>query len=83
MRMPTLHGKTVESRAEQAGDRTHAQIARRLKLTQSTVSRLLAGKTAPSLRTLLAIKAAYGVPLDELVLEGAQVTAKSGAEAAG
>jgi transcriptional regulator with XRE-family HTH domain len=67
--MPTLHGTTVKAHAEQAGDRTHAQIARRLNLTQSTVSRLLAGVTAPSLPTLLAIKAAYGVPLDDLVVD--------------
>jgi transcriptional regulator with XRE-family HTH domain len=81
--MPTLHGKTVTARAAQAGDRTHAEIARRLRLTQSTVSRLLAGVTAPSLGTLLAIKGAYGIPLDDLVLEDTPVPAGAGAEAAG
>lgn len=71
--MPTLHGETVKTKAAQAGDRTHAQIARRLSLRQSTVSRLLSGTTSPSLPTLLAIRAAYGIPLDDLVLpeEGA------------
>ncbi|WP_327594609.1 helix-turn-helix transcriptional regulator [Streptomyces chartreusis] len=82
VRMPTLHGKTVTDRAEQAGDKTHAQIARRLKVKQSTVSRLLAGTTAPSLGTLLAIKGAYGIPLDELVVEDAPAPAETGAEAA-
>ncbi|MFH7336642.1 helix-turn-helix transcriptional regulator [Streptomyces hygroscopicus] len=81
--MPTLHGKTVTDRAEEAGDRTHAQIARRLKLRQSTVSRLLTGTTAPSLKTLLAIKAAYGIPLDDLVADDARTPAKSRKQAAG
>ncbi|WP_349307689.1 helix-turn-helix transcriptional regulator [Streptomyces sp. KAU_LT] len=80
--MPTLHGETVKARAEHAGDKTHAQIARRIGLAESTVSRLLAGTTAPSLATLLAIKGAYGIPLDEMVREDAPEPAASAAEAA-
>jgi transcriptional regulator with XRE-family HTH domain len=70
--MPTLHGKRVTSHAMQAGDRTHADIARKLRLTQSTVSRLLSGTTSPSLRTLLRIRHAYGIPLDDQVVEDGQ-----------
>lgn len=81
--MPTLHGKTVADRAEQAGDTTHAKIAKRIAVRQSTVSRLLAGTTEPSLRTLLRIKKAYGIPLDDLIVEDAQAPAGPGAEAAG
>ncbi|MGX1301433.1 transcriptional regulator with XRE-family HTH domain [Streptomyces albogriseolus] len=80
--MPTLHGKTVTDRAEQAGDTTHAKIAQRIKVPQSTVSRLLAGTSEPSVRTLLRIKAAYGIPLDDLVVEDAPASAETGAEAA-
>lgn len=67
--MATLNGERVAAKARQAGDTTHAAIARRLDLRQSTVSRLLSGVTAPSLTTMLAIRAAYGISLDELVLE--------------
>ncbi|MFF4900546.1 helix-turn-helix domain-containing protein [Streptomyces sp. NPDC001068] len=69
--MPTLHGTAVTTKAAQVGDRTHAAIARRLQLRQSTVSRLIAGITAPSLPTLLAMRAAYGISLDDLVVEDA------------
>jgi transcriptional regulator with XRE-family HTH domain len=67
--MPTLHGKRVTTRARQSGDKTHADIARRLGIRQSTVSRLLARTTEPSLRTLLRIRGAYGIPLDDLVVD--------------
>ncbi|MGW2951612.1 helix-turn-helix transcriptional regulator [Streptomyces eurythermus] len=67
--MPRLHGETVTKRAAQVGDATHSAIARRLSLTQSTVSRLIAGTTTPSLPTLLRLRAAYGISLDDLVAE--------------
>lgn len=65
--MPTLNSAKLVSTARKAGDRTHAAIARRLELRQSTVSRLLKGRTVPTLPTLLAIRTAYGISLDDLV----------------
>ncbi|MFI9026390.1 helix-turn-helix domain-containing protein [Streptomyces sp. NPDC053560] len=57
----------LSKRALAAGDTTHYAIAERAGVRESTISRLLAGRTAPSLSTLIAVADAYGMTLDELV----------------
>lgn len=51
-------------------------LATKLDLSLSTVSNLRAGRTSPSLGTLLALKRATGRPLDTLIREtGDSITA--------
>ncbi|MET8624581.1 helix-turn-helix transcriptional regulator [Kitasatospora sp. NPDC004669] len=49
------------------GDNDGAAISKRTGVSQSTVSRLLAGHTVPSLTTLVALRAAYRLSLDAMV----------------
>ncbi|PSK52397.1 hypothetical protein B0E38_04723 [Streptomyces sp. 111WW2] len=81
--MPTLDAQRVISAARKKGD-TNATggvnasaIARRTRITRSTVTRLLTGETEPSVMSLLAMRRAYGISLDDLVLDDAEVTAGS------
>lgn len=67
--MPTLHVARLKEKADEKGDETTYAIARRLKLRQSTVARLMARETTPSVPTLCLIRAAYGISLDDLVDE--------------
>jgi transcriptional regulator with XRE-family HTH domain len=76
-----LNSAQLESTAKQVGDETHAAIARRLRLCQSTVSRLLTGRTVPQLTTLLAMRTAYGISLDDLVLDDVEPAAETEAVA--
>ncbi|MGW3971110.1 helix-turn-helix domain-containing protein [Streptomyces ardesiacus] len=64
---PRLCAQALLDRAREHGDKLDIEIARRVRLTQSTVSRLLTGQTTPSLSSLVALRAAYGISLDELV----------------
>ncbi|MCX4550532.1 MULTISPECIES: helix-turn-helix transcriptional regulator [unclassified Streptomyces] len=57
----------LAAKAAAASDMTHYAIARRTGVVESTISRLIAGRTMPSLPTLGAIAAAYGTTLDDLV----------------
>lgn len=57
----------LRKKAEAAGDTTHYAIALRAGVRESTISRLLNGRTAPSLATLIAVADAYDMTLDELV----------------
>ncbi|MFD4294176.1 helix-turn-helix transcriptional regulator [Rhodococcus sp. NPDC058532] len=45
------------------------KLAHKLGISGSTVANLRAGKTAPTIATLMAIKKATGRPLDSLVQE--------------
>lgn len=76
MSKPRLNANAVRGEARKAGDTSHLSIARKIGVGQSTVSRLLAGRTSPSARTLLALHHAYGIPLDGL-LEGSEDTASA------
>lgn len=57
----------LTDRARALGDETHYAIAQRAGVRESTISRLVAGRTVPSLPTLAALAAAYGTSLDDLV----------------
>ncbi|MFJ5890397.1 helix-turn-helix domain-containing protein [Streptomyces californicus] len=57
----------LNEKAEAAGDLTMHDIAKRTGVRESTISRLLSGRTTPTLSTLGAVAAAYGTTLDELV----------------
>ncbi|GGZ23915.1 hypothetical protein GCM10010387_16470 [Streptomyces inusitatus] len=57
-------------KARAAGDTTLYAIAVRTGVRESTISRILAGLTIPTLATLASIATAYGTTLDELVERG-------------
>lgn len=75
-----LRADAVRGKAREVGDSTDYAIARRVGLRQSTISRLLTGRTTPSVGTLLALRAAYGLPLDDLIEGPADLTAAAHAE---
>ncbi|MEU6235911.1 helix-turn-helix transcriptional regulator [Kitasatospora sp. NPDC047058] len=62
-----LNVEYLRNAAAQAGDDTAYNIARRLRVSQSTMSRLLNGKCSPSAKTQAKMRLAYGVKLDELM----------------
>ncbi|MFC9604626.1 helix-turn-helix domain-containing protein [Streptomyces niveus] len=68
--MIRLRTDILRACANKAGDETAGAIARKTGVRQSTVSRLLAGSTTPSLPTLIAMRAAYSISLDDLVNSG-------------
>src|SRR5690242_10442379 len=47
------------------------ELARRLDLSPSSISQIETGKIRPSVRTLYALAAEFGVTVDELLFEGA------------
>ena len=59
--------KALTSAAARAGDLTAYAMAHRIGVRQSTISRILAGRTVPSLPTIGALALAYGLKLDDLV----------------
>ncbi|MFD5788667.1 helix-turn-helix transcriptional regulator [Streptomyces sp. NPDC127037] len=59
----------VRKRAEDAGDLTDDAIARRSGVGRTTICRLLAGRTVPSLRTVVLLGKAYAVPVEDLLME--------------
>ncbi|MFB8348004.1 helix-turn-helix domain-containing protein [Streptomyces niveus] len=68
--MIRLRADILRERAVKAGDETAGAIARKTGVRESTVSRLLAGRTTPSLSTLVAMRSVYGISLDDLVHGG-------------
>ncbi|WP_381792825.1 helix-turn-helix domain-containing protein [Streptomyces niveus] len=81
--MIRLRADILLERADKAGDETAGAIARKTGVRQSTVSRLLAGSTTPSLPTLVALSTAYSISLDDLVHGGeADPTTRVPSEAA-
>ncbi|MFZ4266512.1 helix-turn-helix domain-containing protein [Streptomyces arboris] len=62
-----LKADVLNRKAEAAGDLTMYDIAQRAGVRESTISRLLSGRTTPTLSTLAAVAVAYGTTLDELV----------------
>ncbi|MFC8463348.1 helix-turn-helix domain-containing protein [Streptomyces sp. NPDC057250] len=65
--MARLHTAIVKQRAREAGDSTTNAIARRAGVRESTLNRLFNGTTKPSLDTLVALRGAYAISLDDLV----------------
>lgn len=53
--------------AAEHGDQTRYAIYRRTGLAESTVHRMIAGKTEPTLPTLRRLAAAYGVTVPDLL----------------
>ncbi|MEU1815218.1 helix-turn-helix transcriptional regulator [Streptomyces roseifaciens] len=82
--MSTLRfrAEVLTRRAAAAGDHTNYAIAQRTGLRESTISRLIAGRTTPSLPTLGAIATAYGTTLDDLVAGLRGIPAQRGRAAA-
>lgn len=64
----------LTKKAEAKGDHTHYAIAQRIGVRESTISRLMAGRTIPNLLTLAALAGAYGTSLDDLVERGTGTT---------
>lgn len=60
-------GPALRKIAAQAGDRSCYAIAKRARVSQQTVQRIVRGTTTPSLPTLLRLATAYGVSVDELL----------------
>ncbi|MDX2919697.1 helix-turn-helix transcriptional regulator [Streptomyces sp. NE06-03C] len=57
----------LSEKATAAGDVTMYDIAVRTGVRESTISRILSGRSTPTLATLAAVAVAYGTTLDELV----------------
>ncbi|MCX5326369.1 helix-turn-helix domain-containing protein [Streptomyces sp. NBC_00120] len=57
----------LTKKAEAVGDTTHYAIAQRAGVRESTISRLVAGRTVPTVATLFALADAYGIDIDHLV----------------
>ncbi|GHA93965.1 helix-turn-helix domain-containing protein [Streptomyces chryseus] len=63
-----LRSDVLNAKAEEAGDHTSLAIATRAGVRNSTITRLLAGETTPSIATLVRLRDAYGLDtLDELL----------------
>ncbi|WP_228994770.1 helix-turn-helix domain-containing protein [Streptomyces sp. DH8] len=63
-----LNAEMVWKKAEEVGDITLDAIAQRAGLDESTMSRLLAGRTTPQTASLVALKTAYEISLDALLI---------------
>ncbi|WP_234481838.1 MULTISPECIES: helix-turn-helix domain-containing protein [unclassified Streptomyces] len=62
-----LHASCLRERAAEVGDESNYAIAQRAGVPESTLSRLLAGRTTPSTDTLVALSDAYGIAVDDLL----------------
>ncbi|MFD0405507.1 helix-turn-helix transcriptional regulator [Kitasatospora sp. NPDC127116] len=62
-----LNVEYLRQAAAQAGDDSAYNMARRLKVSQSTMSRLINGKCSPSAATQAKIRRTYGISLDDLM----------------
>lgn len=62
-----LNAKALREKAEALGDTEQTEIARRSGIDPGALSRLLAGTRSPSLETIVALAAAYGGPIEDLL----------------
>ncbi|WNI31448.1 helix-turn-helix transcriptional regulator [Streptomyces sp. ITFR-6] len=69
--MLRLRTDLLLARASAAGQKTPNDIAQRIGVEDSTMWRLVGGRTTPSLNTLVALRAVYEISLDDLVREAA------------
>lgn len=67
MSRPRLHTAALREKAEGVGDATPRAIAQRIGVAESTISRLFSGAT-PKIETLIALRDAYGLPIEDLVV---------------
>ncbi|MFD3978365.1 helix-turn-helix domain-containing protein [Streptomyces griseus] len=63
-----LNADVVWEKAAERGDVTLDAIAQRAGLDESTMSRLIAGRTTPQTASLVALKTAYAISLDALLI---------------
>jgi transcriptional regulator with XRE-family HTH domain len=62
-----LNAEALWAKAREAGDSGQREIARRTGIDEGALSRLLAGTRSPSLETVVALAAAYGGPIEDLL----------------
>lgn len=62
-----LNGEALWAKAREAGDTSQREIARRCGVDEGALSRLLEGTRSPSLETIVALAAAYGGPIEDLL----------------
>ncbi|MGA5202707.1 helix-turn-helix domain-containing protein [Streptomyces variegatus] len=62
-----LNGEALWAKARTFGDTEQTEIARRSGIDPGALSRLLAGTRSPSLETIVALAAAYGGPIEDLL----------------
>ncbi|WP_328427813.1 helix-turn-helix domain-containing protein [Streptomyces sp. NBC_00443] len=62
-----LNADALREKARAAGDTEQREIARRTGIDEGALSRLLAGTRSPSLETVVALAAAYGGPIEDLL----------------
>lgn len=62
-----LRSERLHEAAAARGDHSNYAIAKRTGLNQTTLSRICRGVAKPAAQTLLALAAAYGLSIDELV----------------
>ncbi|MFJ1528194.1 helix-turn-helix domain-containing protein [Streptomyces mirabilis] len=62
-----LHANRLRDKAREVGDESNYAIAQRAGVPESTLSRLLTGRTTPSADTLVALSDAYGITVDDLL----------------
>jgi transcriptional regulator with XRE-family HTH domain len=68
-----LRSARLQEAAAARGDHSNYAIAKRTGLNQATLSRILRGIARPATKTLLTLSLAYGVSVDELIEQGAEV----------
>lgn len=64
-----LHADALLERAERAGHHTTQAIAQYAGVGRSSLSRSMAGRTTPATDTLYRLGRAYGLPMEDLLLE--------------
>lgn len=64
-----LDTREVRKRAAHVGDLTDEAIARRIGVRRTTINRLMADRTTPSLRTVVLLGKAYSAAVEELLTE--------------
>jgi transcriptional regulator with XRE-family HTH domain len=62
-----LNGAALRAKAEAVGDTQQREISRRSGVDETILSRLLEGGRSPSLETVVALAAAYGGPIEDLL----------------
>ncbi len=67
--MLRLAVKVLRDEAAKRGHDTQEEIAEHAGINRSALSRTMAGHTVPSLLTVYRLAKAYGITIDELVLD--------------